>query len=87
MARAAMPHRNEIAEFIAIFNKLERFEAEQRYVRGGGAFDPKDLPILSVRQTMAWLRQIVDDAAVADRHAPAPIAAPTNQYPAADERC
>jgi hypothetical protein len=68
MSREAMPHRNEIAEFIACFTKLERFEAEQRYVRGGGAFDPKDLPILAVRKTMAWLQQIVDDAAIAESH-------------------
>lgn len=59
--RAPMPDRNEMDEFIAAFTKLERFEAEQRYVRGGGAFNPKDLPIEGVRKTMAWLRQIVDD--------------------------
>lgn len=52
------PSSADIQEFLAIFSKLESFEACQRVVRGYGAFKENELPIPACRTVMSWLRAI-----------------------------
>lgn len=52
------PSKEEIRVFLAAFDKLDSFEAQQRTVRGHGAFNPNELPIPACVTVVKWLRVI-----------------------------
>lgn len=57
------PSASEIEAFLSVFNRLARFEAEQRHIRGYGCFDEKELHALDILPVFAWLRKLADEPA------------------------
>jgi len=55
------PTKEEITKFIDVFEDLCAFEGQQRFIRGYGAFEEKDLPFPEVVKTLEWLKKITDD--------------------------
>jgi O-glycosyl hydrolase len=54
-----MPTAAQIARFLACFDALSRFEAQQQVIRGYGAFDRKewpDTPDPAVVEVVGWLK-------------------------------
>ena len=58
------PTPAEIRHYLDTIAALDRFEAQHRYTRGWGAFDPADLPIPAVVKVSAWLEAQAAPAAV-----------------------
>lgn len=52
------PSKQEIAEFVEAFKKLDRYEAQQRTIRGYGVFRPEECPVPAVVKTLAWLKDL-----------------------------
>lgn len=49
------PTQEEIKVFIEVIDILVKFEAEQRHIRGYGAFIEQDLPIPEFVKVRQWL--------------------------------
>lgn len=52
------PSPNEVAEFLGAYERLSKFEATHRLIRGHGAFDAKELPIPACIKTIKWLYEV-----------------------------
>lgn len=58
---AVKPQPAQIARFLACFDIMDKFAAQHQYMRGWGAFDPKEWPEMpdpSVVAVLDWLRKI-----------------------------
>ncbi len=49
------PTKEEIDKFVKIIDQLERYEAQQRFIRGYGCFDERELPIKEYQKVRKWL--------------------------------
>lgn len=56
---AQIPTAVELCEFLSVYERLEKFEVQQRCIRGYGAFDESDLPIPAAQKVIGWLRSMV----------------------------
>jgi len=54
--RRAQPE--QIAKFVAVFEALSAYEAEQEFIRGHGLFSKEDCPMPEVVTVLAWLRSL-----------------------------
>lgn len=52
------PSKDDIATFIEVFNRLDKFEANTRYIRGWGEFKEEELPSEPVMRVMRWLESL-----------------------------
>lgn len=51
--------RADVKRFLEVFRGLESFEAQERYLRGYGAFGPTvSLPVPEAQRTANWLAQL-----------------------------
>lgn len=55
------PNNHELREFLNAFKRLESFEAQQRHVRGYGAFKVDECPMPAVVKVIGWLRRLESD--------------------------
>lgn len=58
------PTKDEIKVFLDIYNKLSRFESDQRCIRGWGVWNdrlPSELPIPEVVKVYKWLQNLAND--------------------------
>ena len=59
--KTPMPEKEEIHAFLGIVERLSRFEAESRLIRGAGIFREEELPHPASVNVLAWLRSIAYD--------------------------
>ena len=60
----AKPTVKDIKKFLEIFDKLCKFEASQRIIRGYGCFSEAEIPFKEVVKVISWLKS---KAAVKDK--------------------
>jgi hypothetical protein len=60
---ATIPTKKEIRRFIEVVDKLSKFEAEQRTIRGWGAWSERTdtLPIPEAITVMNWLKDLAEE--------------------------
>ena len=51
------PTASDIAHFITMFERLDRYEASNRHTRGYGAFAIGEIPDPIVIRVMDWLKE------------------------------
>ena len=56
--KSAPPPKAIIARFLEVWERLAKFEANQRAIRGYGAFEEKDLPIPAAITVIQWLKNL-----------------------------
>ncbi len=52
------PTKQELKKFLELFDKLIKFEADQRKVRGYSCFTEQDLPFPEIIKVIAWLKEL-----------------------------
>lgn len=52
------PTESEIKEFLRVYDRLEKFDATTRFVRGYGALPDSDYPNKDCITVVAWLREL-----------------------------
>ena len=50
------PNKDSLRKFLEIFETLNAFEANQRIIRGYGAFREEDCPMPEAVEVLQWLR-------------------------------
>lgn len=54
------PGRRKIKIFLDVFNKLDQFEATQRYIRGNNPLIEGQLPVPEVVEVVSWLKDLAN---------------------------
>lgn len=58
MSAIKQPGRKKIRVFLDVIERLDRFEATQRVIRGQGADINGPLPVPEVVEVLGWLREL-----------------------------
>jgi hypothetical protein len=56
----SQPSRKVIRTFLKVIEKLDRYEATERHIRGYGAGIPGPLPVPEVVEVLAWLKELAN---------------------------